>query len=77
VGVVGGVDFDGFCSFDEQPTIVTVSSAVNSATRWAYLRMPTNLCNASAPFLRRAAGDPFAQLAGSSLGGVIIDTYGK
>src|SRR5262249_57384683 len=55
VGVVGG----GVDSFDEQPTTVSVSNAVNSATRWAYLRMPTNLCNASAPFLRRAAGYPF------------------
>src|SRR6476469_6622325 len=44
VEVVGGV-----CSFDEPPAIAIASSAVSSATRWGYLRMPPNLCNASEP----------------------------
>ena len=47
--VGGGVDVEGFCSFDEQPATVSVSSAPHSATRWGYLRMPLNLCNMSAP----------------------------
>jgi len=49
VDVGGEADVDGFCSFDEQPTTVSISSAVNKATRRRYLRMPPNLCNASAP----------------------------
>src|ERR1700755_1069050 len=48
-GVGGGVDVEGFCSFDEQLTTVSVSNAPHSATRWGYLRMPLNLCNMSAP----------------------------
>src|SRR6478735_9773275 len=56
VGAVGVVGVDGFCSVDEQPATVSVSSAQNSATRWAYLRMPTNLCNAAAPSRGCAAG---------------------
>jgi len=47
VGVVGGgVDVDDFCSCDEHAATVSISSAVNSPTCWAYLRMPTNVCNA-------------------------------
>jgi hypothetical protein len=47
--VSGGVDDDGFCSFEEQPATVSVSSAPHSATRRRYLGMLPNLCNMSAP----------------------------
>src|SRR5258705_3373305 len=48
VDVVGG-DVEGFCSFDEQPATVSISSAPHSATRWGYLRMPLNLCSMPTP----------------------------
>src|SRR4029079_2954708 len=49
VDVGGEADVDGFCSFDEQATTVSISSPVNKATRRRDLRMPPTLCNASAP----------------------------